>query len=388
MAITYDTPTTGEDLNTALQGGGLDQATINALLDAAGVDRTGTTNDVVVARVTINADGTTTVEAPEGQTPQFVVVDATNAPENTTYNPPDGFEIIPSVVFDTESNVTWNISTNAAPTAGQELGNESAFSNTADGAFDRVIASGSGNDNISVTSGEDVSLDGRQGNDILTTGSGNDSINGGEGNDIITAGAGNDTITGGAGNDSIFGSAGEDSIDAGTGYDYMNLDVNRGDLQVTNGELVSSSTGSIIKNVQYLEFADGSTATVSTDAIVAATMRLYDTVLGRSAELGGAEWWSDNADSYVDVMSLAATFLASDEFNLQHPAGLSDSDFVNLMYENTFDRDPDEGGNDFWINQLQSGLISRAHVATLFADSDEARADQTNVIQIDDDDWV
>jgi Ca2+-binding RTX toxin-like protein len=64
-------------------------------------------------------------------------------------------------------------------------------------------------------------VNGGDGNDLLSTAAGADQISGGAGSDRILAGAGNDTATGGDGNDFIYGGAGDDQINGDAGHDYL-----------------------------------------------------------------------------------------------------------------------------------------------------------------------
>lgn len=81
--------------------------------------------------------------------------------------------------------------------------------------------------NDTVDTGDVVaSLNGQDGDDLLTTGAGDDQIFGGAGNDTINAGNGNNQLSGGAGNDVILSGAGNDSITvdpANDGIDSVNL---------------------------------------------------------------------------------------------------------------------------------------------------------------------
>lgn len=81
---------------------------------------------------------------------------------------------------------------------------------------------GSGDDVLNAE-GLDVQLkvNGRSGDDTITTGSGNDFINAGTGNDVVRAGAGNDFVDGGAGHDKIEGQSGDDTLRGGSGNDYI-----------------------------------------------------------------------------------------------------------------------------------------------------------------------
>ena len=74
---------------------------------------------------------------------------------------------------------------------------------------------------VTGTPGDDPTLNGGAGNDVICGLGGNDTINGGGGNDIITGGPGNDTIQGGAGLDEIFGEGGADEMHGGPNTDLI-----------------------------------------------------------------------------------------------------------------------------------------------------------------------
>src|SRR5713101_5194418 len=75
-----------------------------------------------------------------------------------------------------------------------------------------------------------VSVNGGDGDDIITGGELNDSLfggngvdvmDGGDGNDVVNGNAGDDVLTGGLGNDSLYGGSGDDQLDAGDGNDVV-----------------------------------------------------------------------------------------------------------------------------------------------------------------------
>jgi Ca2+-binding RTX toxin-like protein len=71
-----------------------------------------------------------------------------------------------------------------------------------------------------------VRVDGRLGDDRITTGSGEDLVYGGAGNDTIGTGSGNDRIFAGAGNDTVNAGNGDDRVSGGLGNDTLNGDNN------------------------------------------------------------------------------------------------------------------------------------------------------------------
>jgi hypothetical protein len=74
-------------------------------------------------------------------------------------------------------------------------------------------------------------------------------------------------------------------------------------------------------------------------------------------------------DSHVPLSAIADNFTASPEF-LQSYGSLSDSAFVNLLYQNALGRPADTAGAQYWDDVLANGT-SRSNVALNFAESQE-----------------
>ena len=83
-----------------------------------------------------------------------------------------------------------------------------------------------------------LTLNGGNGNDIITGTNYSDKIYGGNGDDIIFGGTGNDTIYGGNGNDTITGGAGNDTIVGGAGNNTLifSEDFGNDSVYLTKGE--------------------------------------------------------------------------------------------------------------------------------------------------------
>jgi Ca2+-binding RTX toxin-like protein len=121
-----------------------------------------------------------------------------------------------------------------------------------------VIHGLSGNDTIRGRGGNDVicggngrdTLSGGAGNDRLFGEGSNDTLNGGAGNDRLVGGAGDDSLTGSSGNDQLLGQSGDDQLDGGDGDDQLNGgpddDICLGGAQITADTAVScESAGGI-----------------------------------------------------------------------------------------------------------------------------------------------
>ncbi|GHE20300.1 peroxidase family protein [Halomonas urumqiensis] len=77
-----------------------------------------------------------------------------------------------------------------------------------------------GDDNVSLTNGEDIAY-GRGGNDTIRGLEGDNFIYGGAGNDSLYGGGGNDFLAGNIGDDFLYGGAGDDSLYGGLGNDHL-----------------------------------------------------------------------------------------------------------------------------------------------------------------------
>ena len=99
---------------------------------------------------------------------------------------------------------------------------------------DDVLSGSSGADEIRGLGGNDV-IDGGSGRDTIFGGAGDDELNGGSGADVIRGGSGDDTIDGGSGADEIYGGADDDTISGGSGADLLYGGTGDDDIDGGNG---------------------------------------------------------------------------------------------------------------------------------------------------------
>lgn len=96
--------------------------------------------------------------------------------------------------------------------------------------------------------------------------------------------------------------------------------------------------------------------------------RLYTCVLGRDAETDGLNFWTNDLYNFkVTGAEVAQGFIFSQEFKDRKT---SDEDFVKILYNTFFDREPETDGFNFWVGLLKSGT-SRETVANGFIFSQE-----------------
>ncbi len=94
---------------------------------------------------------------------------------------------------------------------------------------------------------------------------------------------------------------------------------------------------------------------------------MYTVALDRQFEVEGRDYWVD-----ILLNGGSGTFVASGFFNSPEflARNVSNEQFVEYLYRVYFDREPDEGGYNNWVNALNNGT-SRNQVMAEFAKSEE-----------------
>lgn len=302
-------------------------ATIESILSLVTTD----TNTTISAdQVTVANNGTVTPAA--GTEIVFVTVNGTT-PTTLSVNAD-----VPVVLFQGNGGVdaTFNV---PAAAAGKEAGADVVQAAPGD-AIERVIVGTAGADKITILDGKATQI----------VAGGGDTITAGSGHTIVVAAQGSSTVIGGG--DTIVQAVGDDddfTVTATNGHAVI--------ANATNGVKVD------ISNVQYVQLDGGDALIFAANNKQAAIANLYQAVFGRTADAGGLDYWFDNTTEATDLGNIAAVFLASDEYE---GTNLDNTAFINSLYENVLGRDADAGGAEYWIDVLEAGG-SRANVAAVFA---------------------
>lgn len=150
------------------------------------------------------------------------------------------------------------------------------------------------------------------------------------------------------------------SMPADTGVDYAELEGTKGtitDIEAKFNELKAQAITDVDANAYKL--------------IQDYVKRMYNIVLGRDAEEEGLYVWSlalrNNQVSGADVANM---FICGPEFEKR---GVTDSEFVDIMYKTMMDRESEPTGKATWLEVLDNGM-SRTFVLSQFVQSDEFTA--------------
>ena len=289
-------------------------------------DETTNTNDTKVSfdTGTPDADGNVTVTAGT----EVVFVNSSDT-EPTVVKPPVN---APVVIFQGKGGVVTTLNDGVTVPAGDQS------------RVDRVVVGSAGNDKITVVDAKNTQI-------IL--GSGNSTVATGSGVDTVEAGLGNSSIVGGSGDYAVVKLAG-----AATNY---TVTVNEGRAIVTNNTTTKVTD---ISKIQYVQLDSGKALIFAKDSVEAAISTLYQTAFGRTAEAGGLDYWFDLGRAGATMKQIADAFTHSAEFVAQ--AALSDIDFVNGLYQNTFGRAGEESGVAYWTDALAHGA-TRADLINSFS---------------------
>lgn len=262
-----------------------------------------------------------------------------------------------------------------------------------------------GNDVLYGGTGDDA-LNGGDGDDRLVSGGGSDAFDGGNGVDTIDAsgsavvnanlaagtisiggvtstvtrvenvigGTGADTLRGDSGNNVLTGGAGSDTIDGGAGYDVSGYAGARKNYTTVTSTTVSGGREGgtdVLTGIEAAAFVDGLT-TFNADSQAAQLMRLYSTAFDRAPDALGYTVQLDALEAGVSISEMARRFLTSTEFTSRFGT-LTDTQYIQRLYQNAFDRQPSNAEINDWLTYLNAGN-SRQALMVVIAESTESRA--------------
>ena len=109
-------------------------------------------------------------------------------------------------------------------------------------------------------------------------------------------------------------------------------------------------------------------APVDEDNIQKFVRRMYKVCFDRDPDEAGFEGWCNGLKNGTEnYRSIALGFLTGEEMTVRN---LSDEEYVTEVYKALFDREPDEGGYNGWLNALKNGM-TRAELVEGFIVCDE-----------------
>ena len=177
---------------------------------------------------------------------------------------------------------------------------------------------------------------------------------------FVFAGGGNDTLQitsfAAANNSVLQGGQGNDSVKFTGSSSQYNIEQHGGFTIVTNKDDPSQQVK--VVNVENLTFADGA-VTIPTDTLQTTLASLYQSVLGRQADVGGFDYWTQQT---ISIGGIGLSILNSTEAGAKALNGDVSHD-IGALYSAFFGRAADAEGQAYWTEQVQQGHLSFVQVA-------------------------
>ncbi len=87
--------------------------------------------------------------------------------------------------------------------------------------------------------------------------------------------------------------------------------------------------------------------------------RLYIGYLGRAADGAGLEYWTNEVDNgAITVDQIRINIVNEQPEYLENYGQLSNTELAIKVYQNLLNREPDQAGLDYWVNELETGSIA------------------------------
>lgn len=84
--------------------------------------------------------------------------------------------------------------------------------------------------------------------------------------------------------------------------------------------------------------------------------KLYVATFNRAPDAAGIDYW---VNSGMPIEDIAQSFFDQSETQILYPSETSNATFVNSVYRNLFNRDAEQAGLDYWMNELDSGRVAK-----------------------------
>lgn len=142
-------------------------------------------------------------------------------------------------------------------------------------------------------------------------------------------------------------------------------------LAATLFAVLASFPGAILIAVPAAAQVVPAQAPISTGSgIDDSIVRLYVAFFDRAPDAAGLAHWGNRYRRGERLASIADQFVRSPEFEARY-GGVDHRGFVELVYRNVLDREPDAAGLTYWTGLLESGSVGRGNVMTQFSESAE-----------------
>jgi hypothetical protein len=143
--------------------------------------------------------------------------------------------------------------------------------------------------------------------------------------------------------------------------DFLGREPDTAGLEFWIGRLRSGSSG--------FEVINAMATSPEFEGRIAPVVRLYHAYFRRSPDIVGLRFWASQLEIGFSTLAVSNEFARSTEFQNTY-GSLSDTEFIELVYQNVLGRPSDRAGRAYWLAQMQAGT-SRGAVMLGFSESVE-----------------
>ena len=147
-------------------------------------------------------------------------------------------------------------------------------------------------------------------------------------------------------------SANTDDTNADT---TANTDDANADASNTDTDTTANTDDADTQEADNADDADNADAQESVEAQIA---ELYIATFDRAPDAAGLEYWVEQYQNGMSIEEIAQSFFDQPETKQKYGDGDVES-FIESVYENVLDREPDEAGLEYWKGELENGNISK-----------------------------
>lgn len=199
-----------------------------------------------------------------------------------------------------------------------------------------------------------------------------------------------DTLRGNALNNEFKGGGGTDRINGVRGEDVVIIDNNFSQITITEqgstNVVTTPDSTLLLQNIDALKIDGGyvdlhnlksSQIRVATTDNIMEIARLYKAALDRTPDNDGLNYWIDEYERGFTLQNISQSFVDAEEFNSLFNVSNDDS-FITTLYANVLDREPDQEGFDYWLNDIANGR-TYSDILVSFSESAENIQNTSNL---------
>jgi hypothetical protein len=180
------------------------------------------------------------------------------------------------------------------------------------------------------------------------------------GNDVFRSTSASETFDGAAGRDTVIYQGARAQYTLGTiGTDRLVTD-----------QTISRDGIDRLTAIERLQFSDGTLA-FDTSGNAGQVYRLYQAAFARTPDTPGLKHNVGLVDNGLTLQQMSSAFIVSTEFQQKYGTNLSDTAYINALYQNVLGRGPDPAGASGWQSLLNDGSWTRTTMLIGFSESPE-----------------